>query len=287
MTDYNPARSGNYFMLGESTTEIVHLVEADHYFNMAMGGPLPEQPASVLAELHDVLDIACGPGCWGLDLAQEYPHIQVTGIDISQSVIDYANVQVKAGQVNNAHFFPGNAMKSLEFPDESFDLVNVRNMEGVIPVSFWPETLKEMLRVTRRGGIMRIVDCEWGISTGFASEQMIALSGRAMQVFGLSHSPDWHNYGVTPWQRRMLRDLGCINIQERPGFLDFSVGSMAHQGCYIMFTIGYDMMKPFLIKAGVTTPEAFEQLQQQQSVEMLESGFSGLLYILTAWGEKR
>jgi len=286
LESYDPERTGNYFILAESNAEIVHLIESDRYFNLAMGGPLPEQPEHVLAGIHDVLDVACGPGCWGFQLAQEYPHMQVTGIDISQNVIDYANGQVQASRLDNVQFIVGNVMQPLEFPDESFDLVNVRNMEAVIPVSAWPGTLKEMFRVTRRGGIIRIVDCEWGVSTGKASEQMMELSVRGMQIFGLSHSPDWHNYGVTPWLHRFLRDLGCVNVQERPSFLDFSVDSMAHQGCYIMFTHGYEMMKPFLIQAGVTTPEAFAQLQQEQSVELLENDFRGLLYILTAWGQK-
>src|SRR6266566_7399314 len=134
METYDPYETGNYYILGDSSTETVHLIEQDRNFNTSMGGLLPEQTGEALHHFHDVLDIACGPGGWALELAQAYPHMQVTGIDISSRMIEYANAQASASGLDNARFRVGNITEPLDFPDESFDLVNARHIEEVIPV---------------------------------------------------------------------------------------------------------------------------------------------------------
>ncbi len=37
-----------------------------------------------LSQVHLVLDLACGPGGWAIDVARAYPNIDVMGVDISQ-----------------------------------------------------------------------------------------------------------------------------------------------------------------------------------------------------------
>jgi SAM-dependent methyltransferase len=98
-------------------------------------GLLPEQPEQAIAHLRDVLDIGCGPGGWVLDMAYTHPHLRATGIDISQGMIDYANALAHANGLDNAQFHVANAIDPLSFPDASFDLVNVRQLEAVIPAA--------------------------------------------------------------------------------------------------------------------------------------------------------
>src|SRR5204863_2086844 len=128
MTTYDPSESCNYYLLGDSNAEMVQLIESDRYFTKSMGGFLPEQPEQILSRLHDVLDIACGPGGWVLELAQAFPDMQVTGLDISQGMIDYATVLAQASGLDNTHFRVGSAIEPLDFPDASFDLVNSRQI---------------------------------------------------------------------------------------------------------------------------------------------------------------
>src|SRR5207248_7731280 len=59
------------------------------------------------------------------------------------------------------------------FPDESFDLVNARHIEEVIPVPVFPQLFKELFRITRRGGIIRITGSEWGVTNSFAYETLM------------------------------------------------------------------------------------------------------------------
>jgi len=68
MATYDPSRNKNFYILGDSQAEMVRLTDEDRYFNRAMGGLLPEQPEQVLVGIHDVLDVASGPGGWALEV---------------------------------------------------------------------------------------------------------------------------------------------------------------------------------------------------------------------------
>src|SRR5207248_3705008 len=141
-------------------------------------------------------------GGWALELAQTYPHMQVTGIDISPGMIEYANSQARASGLDNASFRVGTITEPLGFPDESFDLVNARHIEEVIPVTAFPPLFKEMFRITRRGGIIRITGSEWGVTNSFAYETLMRQLLRASRIAVLDFSADGRNIGIAPWLRR-------------------------------------------------------------------------------------
>ena len=287
MATYEPERTRNFYLLGDSQAEMVQLIEADQLFTKAMGGLLPEQPEQAMAHLHDVLDIGCGPGGWVLEWAYAYPHLQATGIDVSQGMIDYANALARANGLDNAQFHVANAMDPLGFPDASFDLVNARQVEGAIPTAAWPAMIKEMVRVSRRGGIIRLTSVEWGgVTNSTAYQTLHGLMVRGFKRVGLNHIPGERMYGATVMLRRYLRDAGCVNIQERPSIMDFSAGSEFYQPMTQQWVIVFELVEPFLLATGVATEAEIEHLRRQFSIDMLEDSFRGILYILTAWGEK-
>lgn len=283
---YNPSETGNYYILGDSQAEAVHLIEQDRNFTKSMGGLLPEQSEQEIARLHDVLDLACGPGSWVLELAQTYPHLEVTGLDISQGMIAYARLQAQASGLDHAHFMVSNITQPLPFPDASFDLVNTRHIEEVIPAASFPPLVQEMVRITRPGGTIRMTGSEWGVTTSAAYEQLMTLLLQASLRVGLNLSADGRNLGVAPCLRRFLHDAGCVNIQERASALDFSAGAEQQLIGYRDLTIAFALMQPFLTGVGVTTQDEFEQLYQQLTMEMSEERFCGLVYTLTVWGQK-
>ena len=286
METYDPAKTKNWYILGDSSTEGVHLIEQDVNFNTSMGGLLPEQSQESLSHISHVLDVACGPGGWALELAQADAHMQVTGIDISANMIEYANAQARASGLDNVSFKVGNITEPLDFLDASFDLVNARHIEEVIPVTAFLPLFQELFRITRRGGIIRITGSEWGVTNSFAYETLMRQPLRASRIAGLDFSADGRNIGIAPWLRRFLRDAGCVNIRERPSFLDFSAGAPQQSGGYRDLTLAFELMQPFLVGVGVVAPQEFEELKQRLSVEMLENSFRGIVYTLTAWGQK-
>ncbi len=78
-----------YIINAESTAEMNRLTLQDRMLTQQMGGLFPE--IVDVSHVHDVLDIACGPGQWVLDMSKAYPHMKVVGIDLSEKMITYAN----------------------------------------------------------------------------------------------------------------------------------------------------------------------------------------------------
>lgn len=67
-------RKGDYFIDPESGAELARLMYQDHLITKGMDGVLPEQPD--ISSMHTILDIACGPGGWVLDLHLRIPRLR-------------------------------------------------------------------------------------------------------------------------------------------------------------------------------------------------------------------
>src|SRR6266550_7307709 len=102
-----------------------------------------------LASIHTILDIACGPGEWVCNVAFEHAEIDVTGIDLSRSSIQYARARAQVQRLDNVSFRTMDATKSLDFPDGSFDFVNARFLVGFMSPTDWPRLLQECMRIMR------------------------------------------------------------------------------------------------------------------------------------------
>src|SRR5438552_3811824 len=124
-----------YVFNPESSEEMARLINLDRMTTQNMGGPLVG--VTYPSDLRSVLDIGCGPGGWVLDVAFEYPEVEVSGIDISTSMIDYANARARTEQRYNASFGVMDINQSLDFPDASFDLVNARFLFSVVERDAW------------------------------------------------------------------------------------------------------------------------------------------------------
>src|SRR5712692_10065354 len=97
----DPQRSNeSYIIDAESGAETARLMYQDRLTTRVMGGIFAELPD--LSTVHDILDIACGPGGWVLDVAFEYPKTNVVGIDISRTMIEYAAAQACSQGLENA-----------------------------------------------------------------------------------------------------------------------------------------------------------------------------------------
>lgn len=284
-TPKRPEHTNTYFIDPENAAEMARLTKQDRFITKEMGGVLPERTS--LAGLHQVLDLACGPGGWVLDLAQEYPQIQVTGIDISELMIAFARSRASSQGLPNATFQVMNVLQPLDFPDATFDLVNARLLVGFMPTSAWPLLLQESLRITRTGGSIRLTEGDtWGLTTSPAIEQLRCLFSRALQIAGYSFSPDGQTAGITPVLRRLLREAGYQNIQRKAHAIDYSYGTDAYEDFILNFQIAFQLMQPFLITCGVTTQEEVSLLYDQAIREMRAKDFGGVWFFLTMTGEK-
>ncbi len=284
MPTEQPKSENTYFIDAENAAEMARLMHQGRLLTKGMGGLFPEQ--FDISSTHDILDIACGPGGWVLNVAHEYPKIQVTGIDISNLIIQYARAQAKVQWLNNAHFETMDALKPLEVEDGSFDFVNARFLFGFMSKEAWPRLMQECLRILRPGGILRLTECESPLSNSFASERLYGMISQALQAGKRSFSPDGRHVGITPMIGRFLQNADYQNIQKKAHILDCSVGTEAHSSFYQDFRIGLRLLQPFLVRMKTTTDEEFEGLYEQALVDMQLEDFCAAWFYLSVWGTK-
>lgn len=280
----NSSGENTYVIDVENAAELARLIYQDRLTTKSMGGLLAEQ--SEPSAIHDILDIACGPGGWALEVADTYRHMQVVGIDISESMIEYARALAKAQKLKNIEFRVMNALKPLVFPNDSFDLVNARFIFAFMPPGAWPMLIQECLRVCRPGGIIRMTEAETPISNAPAYEKMVEMFTLALKRAGQSLSPDGRHGGITTMLERFLRDGGCENVLGKAHILNFSAGIEAHSDWYHNYMVIFQLVQPFFIKMGVTTREELDQVYPQMLREMQAESFCAIQFFLTAWGKK-
>ena len=284
-TPINPLENqSTYFINPEEAAETARLLLQDRSITKEMGGVFP---ASLdLPQVHMVLDMACGPGGWAIDVARAYPDMDVVGVDISEKMIRYAQAHARASGLDNASFQVMNILEPLTFPEDAFDFVNARLTSSFMPTRAWPNLLRESLRITRPGGVIRLTEAEWVFSNGSASEQFASLLTHAMWLDGKSFSPDGKRFGATLMLGQFFRDAGLVNIQRQAYALEYSYGTEAHETWYQNIMIAYPLLLPFLLKMGVTTKEEFDRLYEQIGAEMQQPEFRALFFLLSVWGTK-
>ncbi len=276
-------QSGTYFIEAENAAEMARLLKQDLSFTRDLGGPLPER--SDLTGIHDVLDIACGPGAWAMELARSQPDIQVTGGDISRLMIEYARTQAQQQGLHNARFQLMDALQPLAFADKSFDLVNIRLIFGFMPTEAWPKLIQECVRITRPGGVIRLSELEMGITNGPRSEQMSSLFTQALKRAGKSFSPDGRHIGIVSMLGKFLRTAGCLHVRNQAYALDYSTGSEGYAAGYENIMVLFKLIQPLLVRTGVTTQQEVNILYQQVMEEMQGDDFCAVIFYITTWGE--
>lgn len=283
-TDFPPGEN-TYVIDAEDAAEMARLVEQDRLLTKGMGGIFPEYTR--LSGVNDILDIGCGPGGWVFDVTFEYPKIHVTGIDISRTMIEYARAMATVQRLDNAHFSIVDALKPLDYPNASFDLVNARLISGFVPKTYWPELLREYKRILRPGGIIRLTEVEFPITNSAAYGRLSEMCTRAMQAAQLTFSPDGRFIGITPLLEHFLMEVECENIQHKAHALNFSSWTAIQRAYYNNFMTAFRLLKPFLLKTNVTTDEEFEEVYSNAMIELMLEDFAGIWFYLTVWGHKK
>lgn len=101
----------------------------------------------------DCLHIYCGAGAFITDMAVDYPNSNFVGVDLTIS----SNIMFR---LPNVTLLPGNVTQGLDFPDSSFDFINIRVAGTILKVSEWPNALKEAYRLLRPGGCIAFFEFE-------------------------------------------------------------------------------------------------------------------------------
>lgn len=273
-----------YIVDAENAAEMARLMRQERLLTEMMGGPIPEQ--ADLSQVYRVLDVACGSGGWLFDLTAQYPHIQAVGVDNSQLMMDYATSLVQSQGLSNIQFRVMDVTQPLDFPDQTFDLVNGRLLTGFLSQQRWAALLSECFRITRPGGILRLTDAEWNFTTSPALDTYRTLCTQAVYRGGHSFSPHGNTFGTTAVLRLLLRRAGYQDIGQSAHVIDASTGTPAHEGTVQNYLVFYKLLQPFLVLMQVATQEELDLLFTQMEAEVEAEDFCAIDYYLTAWGRK-
>jgi ubiquinone/menaquinone biosynthesis C-methylase UbiE len=244
-------------------------------------------PEIALSDIHSVLDLACGPGDWVLDVACAYPNMgEVMGID-SQAMIRYAQTRSRVQGLDNAFFKVMDIHEPLAFEDSSFDFVQAHFFASILAFEEWPGLLAQCRRLLRPGGIIRLVEIGWPDTNSPAVQRLGRIVSAAQAQLGHTYNADGHHLtALVPW----LRDARFAGVRSRtheiplapPGWVGMHA-IMRHLYLTLL------LMSSQLLQLEVTTRQELAPLLDR--FELDASGyngqdFQGVLHIVQAWGVK-
>ena len=283
--ELSAGEANTYLFDPESGAEMARLINLDRMITKCMGGPLAEHAHP--EQFHTLLDLACGPGGWVLDVAFHFPESEVAGIDISGAMVNYANARARSQHLSNASFEVMDLRHPLDFADESFDLINARFLVVALRRDAWAGLLSECTRLLKPGGILRLTEVDhFGLTTSPAFEELEDLCIQFVHQAGYGFSPDGHTCGMTPVLARLLRKAGLSEIESRAYAVRFSPYDETYADIRANTRVSLLQMRPHLINAGLITEQAFDQRYQQVEIEMLSDEFYGVWHFMTVWGRK-
>jgi SAM-dependent methyltransferase len=279
-----PPREDTYVIDPESGAEMARLINQDRLVTQHLGGLFP--PEVEPSTLGLVLDIACGPGGWVMDAAFAHPHMKLIGVDISQSMVQYAQAFARVQGLGNASFQQMNILKPLDFDDDTFDFVNARFLTGLMTPGDWTKLLQECSRILRPGGILRLLEAEdFGITNSPAIERFTQLSIKAGRNLGRAFFTDGRFAGTMAMLGPLLRSSGFQEIHQPSYIIDWSSDTQAFYPMRENIKVVLQLLRSFLDQAGVLSTEQFEVLYEQALVEMNNSDFVATMLYLSAWGK--
>jgi ubiquinone/menaquinone biosynthesis C-methylase UbiE len=264
--------------------EMTRLDIQDKMLTTAMGGVLPEltDPSS----LQSVLDVGCGTGGWLMETARSYPAIKrLVGADISTQMMEFARARAKAQQLDGrVQFQTMDALRILEFPEASFDLVNQRLGQSWLRTWEWKKILMEYTRVCRPGGIVRIA--ESNTNGEYNSPALEKLNNIALEVF-YNSGRLWtlSSDGLTSQLVRLLTEHGLLDVKSRVQTLVYRAGEASGQSFYEDTARLFRLFLPFFQK-WTRIPSDYDEIYQQALKEMQQPDFVARWTWVTAWGTK-
>jgi ubiquinone/menaquinone biosynthesis C-methylase UbiE len=237
----HPAESEHY-MFPRNPSEIDRL-DIQHY---ALKEAVGANYLAPVVEPSRVLDVGCGTGQWGFEVCQQFPQALIVGFDLASG---------KLGWPPRYRLVKGNLLQGLPFAADQFDFVHQRLLVSGVPVASWPSVVAELVRVTKPGGWIELVEPPLGFDqAGQATQRLFALWKDLLASLELetasevSDSLDWY-----------LREAGLKGVVRRE--IQVPVGEWGGQAGALMVT-----------DFRVTSTRVCEMLEAQSRLSAEEAG---------------
>jgi SAM-dependent methyltransferase len=170
------------YLLPKDDQELRRLDYQHYIFRQILQGNTFAPVDVLLQKGGQVLDVGCGSGRWGHEIASTYPKTAVIGFDLE-------DVPRTHSTPLNVRFQQGNVLAGLPFATQQFSYVHQRLLVAGIPVAQWPFVLSELRRVTQRTGWVELVEMGTRFHrAGTATQQFLAWFAAISQTRGIDAS---------------------------------------------------------------------------------------------------
>jgi ubiquinone/menaquinone biosynthesis C-methylase UbiE len=218
-----------------------------------------------------ILDVACGTGLWGREMAQEFKHAQVVGFDIDRTPMEAALARLgPTGQFPpNFRFLEADALKPFPFEDEQFDFTHARFISPFIPIARWPHVVGEMVRVTKRGGYVELVDFDTPPSSNQTLNDFRDMIFKPLCAMSGLHA------GAAPYLADYLRGAGLTHVQERHVVLGAGAPGNRQQRLLVADATSFSTnLRPAVVKLGIMSEAAYDALLAKFHEELPRAGYT-------------
>ncbi len=242
------------YMLPKDTSEIGRLDRQHYMLRAARHG---NYAAPLSPSIKAILDVGCGTGRWAIEMGRAFPEAAVIGLDIVPPLVENDAPETRPSErPSGVVFIRGNVLEGLPFTDQHFDLVHQRLMLGAIPSARWAEVTTELVRVTRPGGWVELIETA-PITTGDPAITTLTGWGTTLSNARGIDMLIGSRIGIFLAQAG-LEDIATQTIDIPMGAQGGPMGEIAIKNYFEVF-MG---MRGPAISMGLTTPEIFDTTLQ-------------------------
>ncbi len=229
-----------------------------------------------------ILDVGCGTGRWALEMATIFPDANVVGVDITPPAIEdpttLAGFQTRP---DNFAFIQTNILDTpLPFADNTFDFTHMRLLFLAIPANRWQDVVRELVRVTRPGGWVELVEGGFSQDVGPVSDRFNHWMDALSRKRGIDISQ-----GARVGE--FLSEAGLVGVQTRTVALP--IGSWGGRAGQMMesdiLAVGA-AMRGVIIASGLATEEGFDATTAGSRAELASDQYRSTFPFYVAYGQK-
>ncbi|KAI7882019.1 S-adenosyl-L-methionine-dependent methyltransferase [Lichtheimia hyalospora FSU 10163] len=214
----------------------------------------------VQAELEtgtNVLDSACGPATWAMQMAKTYPNSKVYGTDISERFPE----SIKP---NNCEFLVHNIVENPPFPNDYFGFIHQRFLLLGIAKKDWPQILAHHMRTLKPGGWIELTELSYAklVNAGPKAQLTFDTAITVMNKGGM-------DIDLANSLEPMLKDAGFVNVQTRSFDMPMNHGGKIGELFWEDFQQGYHSARPIWAKIhpDIAAPGNFEKYIEETGEE--------------------
>ncbi|KAI1488595.1 S-adenosyl-L-methionine-dependent methyltransferase [Biscogniauxia mediterranea] len=237
-------------------------------------------------DLQRVLDVGTGSGIWAIELADQFPHVEITGTDLSPTMPVWVPPNVK--------FEIDDLTKPWTWSANHFDFVHARYLFGAI--ADWNQFFRQAYRVCRPGGWCQSGEADVEI----LSDDGTVAPDSAMNTFwNMLYREGGRKLGVSfrvikeGLQRKGMEAAGFVDIQEVSHKIPLGPWAqdpkLAEVGTYLQATMLNDVEGYTLYLWSVVMGEdepGFQEYLAYMRRELRNKRIHGYMKVRYVWGRK-